>query len=86
MPQNNTLALRHTEGETDFELSENYQSCWITVNDVSVWVRRTEDGVEVQLFPYRLESHDPLDVAFVSHDDAAEIKGRWTIDTSHIGA
>ena len=86
MPQNNTLALTLEEGDTDYELSKDYSSCWITVDDVSVWVRRTEEGVEVQLFPHKMEAHPPVDVAFLSHDEAADKRKRWIVDTSHIGA
>lgn len=74
------------DSDSDYNLIDGAQSCWITVNDVSVWVRRTDEGVEVQLFPHHLESHPPVDMAFVSHEEAAKRKDRYTTDTSHIGA
>ena len=84
--QKDTSSSLRAEADSDYRLDENAKSCWITVNDVSVWVRRTEEGVEVQLFPAHREMQPPLDMAFVSHEDAAAIKKRWPVDTSHIGA
>lgn len=50
------------EGDTEFVLSSEQRSIWITVDDVSVHIRRTEEGgVRVSLYPLDGEMGDPLD-------------------------
>ena len=44
----------------DFILKEEAQSVWITVNNISVYVRRTDEGVAVDLYPNRMEMEDSL--------------------------
>ena len=49
-------ALKQTEGDTDYELNEGHQSCWITVNNISVYIHRTDEGVAVNLYPVARET------------------------------
>lgn len=54
------------EGGTDYTLNEDAVSCWIIVDDISVYIRRdTCGGVRVELFPDGDESaRDPIDAAW----------------------
>lgn len=47
------------DGESDYVLEENAESVWITVNDISVYVKRTDEGVAVDLYPLNDEASDP---------------------------
>lgn len=50
------------EGDTDFVLADGQSSVWITVDDVSVHILRTDEGgVRVSLYPVDEEMEEPLD-------------------------
>ena len=56
------LEVLSREGDTDFVMGSKQTSVWITVDDVSVNIRRTtEGGVKVSLYPAGDEMADPLD-------------------------
>jgi hypothetical protein len=69
MPQQ---ALKQTEGDIDYELNQEYQSCWITVNNISVYVRRGDEGVAVALFPVQREAEEPIAATWATFPDASE--------------
>ena len=48
------------KSDNEYELGES--SCWITVNNISVYVQRTDEGVAVDLWPVGLEDR-PLSVS-----------------------
>lgn len=52
------------EGEEDYVLEG--KSVWITVGNVSVWIRKTRTQVVVELYRYKKEMEDRLDVAVAS--------------------
>lgn len=57
------MALQHEENGTDFVLTG--ESCWITVNNISVRLKKDEEGVEVEMFPLHHEIEEPLSSACV---------------------
>ena len=65
-------ALRQTEEDTDYELNEDYKSCWITVNNISVYVLRTSDGVSVFLHPHGKETTPPIASTHATFSEAKE--------------
>jgi len=65
-------ALRQTEVSTDYELNEDYKSCWITVNNISVYVLRTSDGVSVDLLPHGKEDKPPIASTYATFSEAKE--------------
>ena len=69
MPQQ---ALKQTEGDTDYELNEDFKSCWITVNNISVYVSREDDGVSVDLLPLGKEDKLPIASTYATFADASE--------------
>ena len=71
MPQQ---ALKQTEGDTDYELNEDFKSCWITVNNISVYIRKTVHGVAVELFPVLSEDKSPLAETYATFAEAKENK------------
>lgn len=44
----------------DYELPANQDSVWITVNNISVYIRRTDEGVVVDLYPAQREMDECL--------------------------
>ena len=56
--------------ETDYTLSPPHGSCWITVDTVSVYIRRTDEGVSVDLFPKGREMNDSLAGAWATFAEA----------------
>lgn len=50
--------------DTDYIMSQDLQSVWVTVDGISVYIRRTFDGgVRVELYVAGEEMDEPLDVA-----------------------
>jgi hypothetical protein len=48
------------DNETDYTLSHEYPSCWITVDNLSVYILRTDEGVSVDIFPVGCEADESL--------------------------
>ena len=48
------------EAETDYRLSEQAASCWITVRNLSLYLCLEEDGLAVSVFPRNQETDYPL--------------------------
>ena len=55
-------ALLQGEEENDYIFPEDSEhgSIWVTVNNISVYIRRTDEGVVVDLFPHYRETEDPI--------------------------
>lgn len=65
-------ALRQ-EGESDYTLEEDATSCWIAVDNISVYVRRTDEGVAVDLYPNGQEMEDALVGTWALFSEAQEV-------------
>jgi len=39
------------DSENDYVLNEESRTVWITVDNISVYIKRMPDGVQVELFP-----------------------------------
>ena len=52
MPASSSHGFLIYRGENDYELAEDQTSVWLTVDGVSVYVRRSEDSVIVELLPH----------------------------------
>ena len=57
--ENQTDAL-HREDSTDYKLNSNHQSVWVTVHDLSVYIRRNDDGVSVDIYDLNKEMDESL--------------------------
>ena len=70
----NTALLALTKDQSDpdsndYLMDPNAESAWITVNNVSIYVRQTDESVTVSLFPKGREDDSPLDVAHTNYAD-----------------
>jgi len=48
------------KSDSDYILRKGHQSVWITVDNISVYVRRTDEGVAVDLYPVGDEMEDAI--------------------------
>lgn len=63
--------LRLEEGSDNDYVLQGDSSVWIRIDNIAVWVRRTERGVAVELFPTQCESQNQLDSCETSFEAAA---------------
>jgi hypothetical protein len=47
------------ETDVDYKLKDGYEYVWITVGNISVYMKRTDEGVVVDLYPLHNECADP---------------------------
>jgi len=52
--------LQDAPGENDYTLKFSDHSCWITVDNLSVYVVRTDKGVAIEVLPRWRENDEPL--------------------------
>ena len=64
--------LQHKE-ENDYVLKDGVISCWITVDNLSVYVHRADEGVVADIFAHGSEMTEPLGSTWVTRDDAQEV-------------
>jgi hypothetical protein len=62
-------ALSMTEGG-DYLLEEG--SCWITVGNLSVYVKKDDEGVSVDIYPLRDENSDLIAGTYALFSEAGE--------------
>ena len=46
--------------DTDYVLDPAAQSCWVTVDHFSVYIKRTDEGVAVDIYPLGDECAEPI--------------------------
>lgn len=56
----------------DFILKEEATSVWITVDNMSVYVRRTDEGVAVDIYPRGMETDDSIVGTWCLKSEATE--------------
>ena len=55
------MTILYNDGdESDWTLAEEARSVWITVDNISVYIVRTDAGVSVDLFAKHRECDEPL--------------------------
>jgi hypothetical protein len=52
-------ALQQT-AETEYVLNPQYSSCWISVQNISVYLCCTDDGVSIDLYPLNNETEEAI--------------------------
>jgi hypothetical protein len=58
------------ENDNDYVLDEGARSVWITVDDISVYIHRTDEGVVVDLYALGVEADDCLGSTYAFNDEA----------------
>lgn len=62
-------ALQQT-AETEYVLDPSHASCWITIQNISVYVRRTDEGVCVDLYPLNQETDEAIGSTYALFQEA----------------
>jgi hypothetical protein len=55
---------------TDYTLKEGHGSCWVTVGNISVYIRRNDEGVSVDLYPRGDEDSESLSGCWATFAEA----------------
>lgn len=58
------------ESGKDYAFREDQQSVWITVGNISVYIKREDEGVAVDLYPLNDEMSDSLAGAWLTFAEA----------------
>jgi hypothetical protein len=59
--------------DNDYFIAKDHAGVWIRVDNISVWVRRTDEGVVVDLWSKESEMADePIASAYAFFSEAAE--------------
>jgi len=68
-------ALIKDEGQdgSDYTLNENERSVWISVDRFSVYIKREDDGVVVDIFPKGDEGGEPIASTWAHASDLPEM-------------
>jgi hypothetical protein len=70
---NEVLSLDTPEG-SDYTLHPDAQSCWVTVDNVAVYIKRTDEGVVVDLYPNGYEAQiDSIAGTYVFFQEVEEL-------------
>jgi hypothetical protein len=64
------LIKEQDNSDTDYILNPDYPSCWITVDNVSVYIQRTDEGVIVDLYAKGQECGELLTSTYASFEEA----------------
>lgn len=61
------------ENNDDYALKPDQEGVWLLVDTISLRIRRTEDGVEVEAYPAKKEMAGSILIGSVSREDVAAI-------------
>lgn len=75
-----TGSLSHDD-ENDYTLRDGETSCWITVDNISVYIVRTDEGVVVDLFPRYLEMECAIASTYAFFNEAQEAADDYEFET-----
>jgi hypothetical protein len=59
--------------ETDAIMASDSATTWITVDDFSIYIKRTEDGVDVGIYARGFEDCNSLSECYALHEDVEEM-------------
>lgn len=57
------------DGHNDYILRPEHSSVWIAVDNISVYVNRTDEGVVVDLYPNGHETDEPIATTYAFFTD-----------------
>ena len=61
--------------ETDAELARSAESTWVGVGkDFSVYIKKTEEGVVVDIYARGLEDCNAISTCYATHEDVEEFR------------
>lgn len=63
-------ALSQEDGNADNEYTLNDNTAWITVGNISVYIRKGDEGVSVDLYPVGGEMEEPIASTWATYLEA----------------
>lgn len=60
------------DGDTDYTLVEGHEYVWITVGNISVQIKREEEGVVVDLYKKENEMDEPIGSTWAMYPEEEE--------------
>ena len=69
--ENENQALR-AESEVDYVLKEGHTSCWVTIENISIHIIKTDEGVVTDLYPTGYEDEVAVAGTWLTFAEAAE--------------
>ena len=60
----------HKESDADYTLVEDHRGVWITVNNISVCITRTDEGVVVDLYGKGIEDQGTIATTYAHFAEA----------------
>ena len=58
--------------DLDYTLDSDSETVWMTVDTVSIKIRRQDEGVSVHLYPLGREDEDAIGETFARYDECQE--------------
>lgn len=68
-PEESALRQR---SDNEYSLKPNHCTCWIEVNNVSVYIKRNDDNCAVAIYPVGKEDREALAETYVPYREAEE--------------
>lgn len=68
----NALKKDSKEIKTDYTLSKKHTSCWITVDSFSVYIKREDEGLVVDIYGKNKEFDPPVASTYAFIDEVEE--------------
>ncbi|MBW4465620.1 MAG: hypothetical protein KME07_09295 [Pegethrix bostrychoides GSE-TBD4-15B] len=65
-------ALQQT-ADTEYRLNPQYSSCWISIETISVYIRCTDEGVSIDLYPLNNETEEAIVSTYALFSEADSI-------------
>lgn len=78
MPASSNFTVLHEDdalgrdGPSDFVLREGHTSAWVTVDNLSVYIVRTDEGVAVDIFPKGEEMDGAIAGTYAFNNEGSE--------------
>lgn len=63
----------------DYTLRKGCDCCWITIDNISVYLRRTDEGVVVDLFALGVEDCEPMATTYAFFQEAEDEIKQWSL-------
>lgn len=57
------------KSETEYELAAEYQSVWIAIHNLSVYVKRNDDNVSVSIYPLEHEDAEAIAETYAAYTE-----------------
>ena len=64
------LAQEHDSEGNDYVMLDVEKTAWITAGNISIYIRKSFEGVSVELYPHKGETGESFSSCHMTYDDA----------------